>query len=39
MLRKLFWAMTLLALVGIVTGLVDRHHAKQRRELWSEATQ
>lgn len=30
--------MALLALVGTVTGLVDRGQAARRRELWAEAT-
>lgn len=39
MIRKLLWLMALLALVGTVTGVVDRAHAVRRRELWAEATE
>jgi len=38
MIRKLFWLMTLVALVFTATSLADRSRAARRRELWSEAT-
>ena len=38
MIRKLFWVLALLAVVGTVSGLVDRNAAARRRELWAEAT-
>ncbi|WP_257787342.1 hypothetical protein [Tessaracoccus flavus] len=38
MLRKLFWLITILALIGTFTGIADRRQAERRRELWAEAT-
>lgn len=38
MVRKFFWVLTIVAAACAASGLVDRHHAKQRRELWAEAT-
>ncbi|WP_281279935.1 hypothetical protein [Tessaracoccus rhinocerotis] len=38
MVRKFFWVLTILAAACAASGLVDRRHAKQRRELWAEAT-
>ncbi len=38
MMRKIFWLLALLATVMVVSALVDRRHAKLRRELWAEAT-
>ncbi|WP_255622371.1 hypothetical protein [Tessaracoccus sp. OS52] len=38
MLRKLFWVFTIVAAACAASGLVDRRRAKERRELWAEAT-
>lgn len=38
MMRKLFWVLTMLAAACVVSGLLDRRRAEQRRELWAEAT-
>lgn len=38
MLRKLFWVFTMVAAACAASSLVERQHAKHRRELWAEAT-
>ena len=38
MIRKLFWALALVAIACTVTGVVVSAAARRRRELWSEAT-
>ena len=38
MLRKLMWLVGLITLAVFVSSLIDRHRARQRRELWAEAT-
>lgn len=38
MIRKVLWLLSVVAATSIVLGFVDRHNAKQRRELWAEAT-
>ena len=38
MIRKLFWAILLLVGICVATSLLDRRRAKQRRQLWTEAT-
>ena len=38
MIRKFFWAILLLAGICVATSLLGRRRAKQRRQLWAEAT-
>ena len=38
MIRKLFWAILLLAGICVATSLLDRRRVEQRRQLWAEAT-
>lgn len=38
MIRKILWLLTVVAATSIALSFVDRHKAKQRRELWAEAT-
>lgn len=38
MMRKVLWLLSVVAATSVVLGFVDRHRAKQRRELWAEAT-
>lgn len=38
MLRNIFWVVTMLGVAIAASGMVDRRRAKQRRELWAEAT-
>ena len=38
MIRKLFWAILLLAGICVATSLLDRRRAQQRRQLWTEET-
>ncbi len=39
MIRKLFWTILLLTGICVATSLLDRRRAKQRRQLWAEATE
>ncbi|WP_267897960.1 hypothetical protein [Tessaracoccus antarcticus] len=38
MMRKFFWLLTVVATTSVVFSFMDRRRAKQRRELWAEAT-
>ena len=37
-MRKVFWLLTVVASTSIVFSLMESRRAKQRRELWAEAT-
>ncbi|MDO5736627.1 MAG: hypothetical protein Q4P15_09155 [Propionibacteriaceae bacterium] len=38
MMRKVFWLLTVVTATSVVLNFLDRRRAKQRRELWAEAT-